>query len=149
MMVGKHGLDPTKLCGQAYDGAGNMSGKTNGAATHITHQFPCALYVHCASHCLNLTVVSSLEEVSVRNMIGVMNRVSIFFSAHPKRQKKLEEAIENTQPEPTVNKLKDLCRTQWIERIATLDQFQTLHPLLLHAWRPYQQKALENGALIR
>ena len=85
----KHSLDPTILRGQAYDGAGNMSGKTNGAAAHITSQFPFALYVHCASHSLNLTinltVVSSLKEVSVRNMIGIVNRVSIFFSAHPKR----------------------------------------------------------------
>ena len=75
----EHGLDPTKLCGQAYDGAGNMSGKTNGAAARITSQFPLALYVHCASHSLNLTVVSSLEEVSVCNMIGIVNRVSICF----------------------------------------------------------------------
>ena len=130
MMLGfisKHGLDPTKLRGQAYDGAGNMSGKTNGAASRITSQYPLALYVHCASHCLNLTVVSSLEEVSVRNMIGVLNRVSIFFSAHPKRQKKLEDAIENTQPESSVSKLKDLCRTRWIERIDALDRFQKLH----------------------
>ena len=103
----KHGLDPTKLRGQAYDGAGNMSGKTNGAAARITSQFPLALYIHCASHSLNLAVVSSLEEVSVRNMISIVKRVSIFFSAHPKRQKKLEEAIENTQPELNVCKLKD------------------------------------------
>ena len=26
-----HGLNPASLCGQAYDGADNMSGKTNGA----------------------------------------------------------------------------------------------------------------------
>ena len=58
-------------------------------------------------------------------MIGVVNRVSIFFSAHPKRQKKLEEAIENTQPESHVRKFKDLCRTRWIERIDAFDRFQT------------------------
>ena len=38
-----HGLDPTKLCGQAYDGAGNMSGKKNGAAALISSQYPLAL----------------------------------------------------------------------------------------------------------
>ena len=127
----KHDLDATKLRGQAYDGAGNMSGKTNGAAARISSQFPLALYVHCASHCLNLTVVSSLEEVSIRNMIGVVNQVSIFFSAHPKRQKKLEEVIENTQPESSVHKLKDLCRTRWIERIDALNRFQQLHSSLV------------------
>lgn len=54
-----------------------------------------------------------------------------FFSTHPKRQKKLEEAIENTKSESTVHKLKDLCRTRWIERIDALDQFQTLHSSLI------------------
>ena len=118
--VRNHSLDPTKLRGQAYDGAGNMSSKTNGAAALITSQFPFTLYVHCASHSLNLTVVSSLEEVRV-------NRVSIFFSAHHKRQKKFEEAIENTQPESHVRKLKDLCRPRWIKKIDALDRFQVLH----------------------
>ena len=43
----------------------------------IMSSFPLALYVHCSSHCLNLAV-SSLAEVAVRNMIGIVNRVSIF-----------------------------------------------------------------------
>ena len=124
----KHGLDPTNLRGQAYDGAGNMAGRVNGTAARITSSFPLALYVHCASHCLNLAVVSSLEEVAVRNMIGIVNRVSTFFFAHPKRQRKLEEAIETTQPESSVRKLKDLCRTRWIERIDALQRFQQLLP---------------------
>ena len=94
--IGTYGLNPTKLRGQAYDGAGNMSGKTNGAAAVIASQYPLVLYLHCASHCLNLAVVKSLDVTSVRNMIGVVNRVSICFSAHPKHQRKLEEAIENT-----------------------------------------------------
>ena len=117
-------LDPAKLRGQAYDGAGNMSGKTNGTAARISSQFPLALYSHCASHCLNLAVVSSFEEVSVRNMMGVVNRVSLFFSAHPKRQPKLEEAIDATQPQSSVHKLKDLCRTRCID---ALDRFKKLH----------------------
>ena len=126
-----HGLVPTKLRGQAYDGAGNMSGKTKGAAARISSRYPLALYIHCASHCLNLAVVKSLEEANVRNMIGIVNRASIFFSAHPKRQRKLEEAIDATQPESSVRKLKDLCRTRWIERIDALDRFQTLHPSIV------------------
>ena len=124
-------LNPTKLRGQAYDGASNMSGRTNGAAARISSQFPLAIYTHCASHCLNLAVVTSLEEASVRNMIGVVNRVSLFFSAHPKRQRKLEEAIVETQPQSSVQKLKDLCRTRWIERIDALDRFKKLHPSIV------------------
>lgn len=84
----QHGLDPTSLRGQAYDGADSMAGRVKGTAACIRSSFPLALYVHCASHCLNLAVVSSFEEVAVSNMIGIVNRVSTFFFAHPKRQRK-------------------------------------------------------------
>ena len=123
-------LDPSKMRGQAYDGASNMSGRRNGAAAKISSVYPLALYTHCASHSFNLAVVASFEEPSVRNMIGVVHRVSTFFFAHPKRQKKLEEAIQNTQPDSNAVKLKDLCtgcRTRWVERIGAIDRFKRLH----------------------
>ena len=73
-------LDLTKLRGQAYDRAGNVAGTVKGAAAIISRQYPLALYLHCASHCLNLAVVKSLQITSVRNMMGVIERVkSVFF----------------------------------------------------------------------
>ena len=120
------GLDPTKLRGQAYVGAGNMAGKTNGAAAIITRDYPLASYLHCASHSLNLAVVKSLEVQSVRNMIGIITRVSLFFHAHPERQRKLEEAVDSITPTSSVHKLKDLCRTRWVERIDALQRFKDL-----------------------
>ena len=45
------GLDPTRMRGQAYNGAGNIAGKTNGIAAVISSQYRLALYIHCASHC--------------------------------------------------------------------------------------------------
>ena len=129
--LSSHGLDPSKLRGQAYDGAGNMSGSLNGTAALISKDNPLPLYLHCASHSLNLAVVKSLDEASVRNMFGVVNRVSIFFSAHPKRQRKLEEAIDQTQIGSAVKKLKDLCRTRWVERIDAFDRFKKLHSSLV------------------
>ena len=126
-----HGLNPASLCGQTYDGAGNMSGKTNGAAALITSQYPLALFVRCASHRLNLAVVKSLEEVYIRNMIGVVNRVYLFFSAHPKCQKNLEETIAKYQPDSSIHKLKDLCPTHWIEQIDVFNRFCLLHSSLV------------------
>ena len=63
-------LDPSKMHGQAYDGASNMSGKISGAAARIQSQYPLASYTHCASHCLVLAVHASFQDRSVRNMIG-------------------------------------------------------------------------------
>ena len=122
-----YGLDLSKLRGQAYDGAGNMAGPVRGAAALITTEYPLALHLHCASHTLNLAVVKSLQVTSVRNMMGVVNRVHEFFAAHPKCQRALERAIADTLPGSTVSKLKDLCRTRWIQRIDALSIFQSLH----------------------
>ena len=121
------GLDLANLRGQAYDGGGNMAGSVRGTAALITNQYPLALYLHYASHCLNLAVVKSLHITSVRNMMGVVDRVYVFFAAHPKRQRALEDAIAEIQPESSVTKVKDLCRTRWIQRIDALQIFRSLH----------------------
>ena len=114
------GLDLTKMRGQAYDGAGNMSGKTNDAAALISREYPLALYLHCASHCLNLAVVKSLGETNIRNMMGIVDKVWVFFSSHPKQQRKFEEAIETTQPEAKIKKLKDLMGNERLSSLALL-----------------------------
>ena len=49
-----------------------MAGSVNGTAALIAAQYPLALYIHCASHCLNLAVVKSIQVTSVRNMMGVI-----------------------------------------------------------------------------
>ena len=107
-----------------------MSWKSNGAAAIISSDYPLAM---CASHTLNLAVIKSLDVQCVRNMIGIVNKVSTFFFAHPKWQRKLEEAIQTTQPTFSVLKLKDLCRTRWIEQIDALARFKNLHPSCISA----------------
>ena len=47
----------------------------------------------------------------------------MFFSAHAKWQRKLEDTIENSRVEVNIHKLKDLCRTRWIERVDALVAF--------------------------
>ena len=60
-------------------------------------------------------------------MMGVVDRVSVFFAVHPKHQRALEKSIAETQPKSTVSMLKDFCRTRWIQHIDALHIFQTLH----------------------
>ena len=38
---------------------------------------------------------------------------------HPKRQKALENAIDDTQPESSIHKVKDLCCTRWVHALQT------------------------------
>ena len=77
------GLDLSNLCGQAYDGVGNTAGSVNDTAALIAVDYPLALYLHCASHCLNLAVVKSLQITSVRNMLGVVETVFQKFFCSP------------------------------------------------------------------
>ena len=64
-----YSLDLQHLRGQGYDGGGNMAGTVKWAAALITAEYPLALYLHCASHCLNLAIVKSTTITSVRNMM--------------------------------------------------------------------------------
>ena len=99
----------------------------NGTAAVISAQYPIAVYLHCASHCLNLAVVKSSQVASVWNMMGCVGRVYQFFAANPKHQRALEKVISDCQPSSTKHKLKDLCRTRWVQRIDAIQVFQSLH----------------------
>ena len=44
-------------------------------------------------------------------MMGTIDKVFFFYAAHPKWQKALEKAIDDTQPESSIHKVKDLCCT--------------------------------------
>ncbi|KAL3639795.1 hypothetical protein CASFOL_014763 [Castilleja foliolosa] len=54
----EHSLSPSKIRGQGYDGASNMKGEINGLKTLIMRDTPCAYYVHCFAHQLQLTLVA-------------------------------------------------------------------------------------------
>ncbi|XP_022850566.1 zinc finger MYM-type protein 1-like [Olea europaea var. sylvestris] len=57
-MFSTHGLSISSLRGQGYDGASNMSGEFNDLKALILRENPCAMYVHCFAHQLQLVVVS-------------------------------------------------------------------------------------------
>ena len=64
-------LPASVLCGQAYNGAGAMAGKTKGAAAHIAESYPKAVYTHCAAHVLNLCVVKCCNIPEFRNAMDI------------------------------------------------------------------------------
>ena len=128
------GLDAANIRGQGYDGASNMSGLVKGAAAVIQRDHPAALYLHCASHQLNLCIVKSAENRHVRNMMGTMEKVWLFFEGHPKRQVKLETAIIETAPEASHFKLKNMCRTRWVQRLDALETFTELLPSIVRCF---------------
>lgn len=105
------------------DGAGAMSGKSKGASSRILSK---ALYTHCAAHRLNLCVMKCCSIMEVSNMMQTADTISRFFSNSPKRQLALEEWIDNVLPDESRKKLKELCRTRWVERHEAFEVFLDL-----------------------
>lgn len=120
------GLDVADIRGQAYDGAANMAGKFKGVKSRILELNDKALFFHCASHCLSLCVVKACQVPYVKNMMGTMKQLALFFSNSPKRQRKLEQVIGDAMPDSRKEKLVDLCRTRWVEKIQAFETFALL-----------------------
>jgi hypothetical protein len=87
-------LDPMLYRAQTDDGAGNMAGCNNGCAALFQKTNPRAPYFHCASHALNLALSHASKVPEIRNMIGVLQSVRIFFKYSPKRQRQFEQAVQ-------------------------------------------------------
>ena len=101
-----------KFCrGQGYDGAGNMTGKCNGAATRIQKKHPKSFYVHYRSHVL----------ISLQYDGTFLDCDRILFNAHPKRLALLTEKIKTVPPTACHSHLIDVCRTCWVTRLDGLD----------------------------
>lgn len=97
---------------------------SRGAAARIIAKYPKALYTHCAEPRLNLCIVKCCSSREVANMVEVVDAVSRFFNNSPKRQLELEKWIGDVLPsEEKRHKLKQLCRTRWVERHDAYDIF--------------------------
>ena len=123
------GLDLGKCRGQGYDGAGNMSGRYLGTSSLKQAEFPKALYVHCASHRLNLCVANACSIPSIRDTFGFMKAVHHFFN-WPKGLSLLERKIAEICSASKRHTLIDVCR-RWIARIEALQVFENLYPAIM------------------
>ena len=128
-------LDIANLRGQAYDGAGAMSGAVKGAAARIIEKCPKAQFVHCAAHRLNLCVVKSCSVREVSNAMDCADSIVRFYKYSPKRQAFLEECIVASTSSEKRKKLKELCRTRWVERHDAFEVFINLYKPLVTCFR--------------
>lgn len=115
-----------------------MSGHIRGVQAYIREKYPCALYVHCSSHSLNLAISDSCDLPHIRNCMSTINKIAVFLQT-PKRLNIFKLNIEKISPEIKKEKLIKLCNTRWVERhdavlaflelqevtVATLSEIQT------------------------
>lgn len=121
------GLQLENIRGQAYDGASAMAGSKNGTQAIILRECPKAIFTHCRSHVLNLSIVESCRNRSIRNLMDIISELHYFFHNSPKRQRFMEMMMRKLMPESKGKKVKGLCRTRWVERHEALDTVIHLH----------------------
>ncbi|MCG8623082.1 MAG: hypothetical protein MJE68_13940 [Proteobacteria bacterium] len=126
-------LDPCRIRGQAYDGASVMSGEVGrgGVEAHIKEISPLAIYTHCYSHCLNLSIAASCKVQEVRNLISLINESHLFFSSSPKRQRLFELTVREFLSYTSASKLPGLCKTRWVERHTCFEVFLEMYEALV------------------
>ena len=84
--VSEIGLNIRNCVVQGYDGASSFSGHLNGVAKQIKESAPMAVYVHCASHVLNLVLNESSTVLYIRNMFDTISNTITFINESPKRK---------------------------------------------------------------
>ncbi|KAJ0978475.1 hypothetical protein J5N97_013949 [Dioscorea zingiberensis] len=91
-LFSRYGLSIARLRGQGYDGASNMQGEFNGLKALILKENPCAFYIHCFAHQLQLALVGvAKKHVQVANFFCVVASVVNVVGASPKRSDILQE----------------------------------------------------------
>jgi hypothetical protein len=91
-------LDPGTLRGQDYDRVSAMKGQLGGCAALISKDYPSAIYVHCASHSLNLVFSDACNLDAIGNTIGTMKEMITFIRASEKSMDTLKEQITSVKP---------------------------------------------------
>ncbi|XP_056017385.1 52 kDa repressor of the inhibitor of the protein kinase-like [Ostrea edulis] len=92
----KWGFNLANLRGQGYDGCSTMSGEVSGVKTRIIEQLPNAKYfVHCRSHCLNLVIVNSCQNIPVvRNFMAILGKITWFINGSSKRKNIMKSTLD-------------------------------------------------------
>ena len=125
-----HGVDISKARGQAHDGASAMSSDRCGVQAQIRTTAPMAVYTHCRSHVLNLSLAASCKIPEIRNMMDTINSLFLFFDLSPKRQRFLEVVLQIKGAPTRKRHLRGLCKTRWVERHTCFDTFAEMYECL-------------------
>lgn len=88
------------------------------------------MYVHCSAHSLNLAVSSSSNIRPIRNCLGIVEKLHVFFNT-PKRNNVLQNEIEKADHSSNITTLKRLCATRWVQRYDALNDFCELYPYVV------------------
>ena len=91
-MLSKRNLSPSRIGGQGYDGASNMSGAFNGLKTLIMNETKSTHFVHCFAHQLQLALVFvAKNHITVNDFFDMVSRLLNIYGSSYKRRDKLRK----------------------------------------------------------
>lgn len=89
----------SKLIAQTYDGAAVMAGQVSGLNIKVKELYPTAIFVHCYSHLLNLTLQQSASNIKeCKVFFQTLSGLSTFFSMSSKRTYALQYFVDKKLP---------------------------------------------------
>ncbi|XP_078494173.1 zinc finger MYM-type protein 1-like [Ciona intestinalis] len=117
----RFGLNIQQLRGQGYDGGSNMSGKITGLQKRISDDNCKALYFHCTGHQLNLICQDACAaNPLVGQAMGHINKIINYIKESPKRWAAFQCVVFEGSL-PNTKKIRPLCPTRWVMRLASID----------------------------
>lgn len=136
-------LSFSKLRGQCYDGASNMSGAFKGLQRLVLDKQPKAIYVHCSAHSLNLAVEDSLRHlVSMRNAMCLAKDLINTVRESPKRMhifRSICKEASSSSPEDCSG-LRPLCPTRWTMRASSVASILKNYQNLLNFFETFSEE---------
>lgn len=78
----------------ANGGVANMKSQKKGAASYVLKKLPKAIFTHCDSHNLNLSLASSCKHPEIDNILKTYKAITIFFNCSPKREGLLDYIVK-------------------------------------------------------
>jgi len=137
---------------QGYDGAANMSGKYIGFQARLLQTVTGAMYVHNKSHCLNLAIFHSCNNVSVRNVMSAVQEIAFAFDYSAKKLQAFfdeldADAILRTKTWEKRTTLRTLCEARWTSRADALYTFTTSYPVVVYALSLTKPRRWESRAV--
>ena len=111
-------IDVSKIRGQCYDGASNVSGSRTRVQARVKEVSASALFVHCYAHILNLVIVDVMtSNATARDFFGTLQNLYVFIQTCTKRhaiyteqQSRIHRRSNSSKPFQ-VRTLKKLCDT--------------------------------------
>jgi hypothetical protein len=103
-----------------------MKGYLGGVQKLIMDIAPKAIYIHCASHSLDLAICDACNNRNIKLFFGTVKTVINFIRASSKRQNLLKNAINATQCDTKRQKLTKLVEHRWVEKHTSVLVFKQL-----------------------